>query len=133
MVNFGVFGLLLGVFWIWGVLALLVSLLCTRLGLLYLGVPPAGHALWAEVGGGITFVTSGKNTLKVHNTCQYASVLVILGGIYVWKLSMLALVGRPSLHGYDACVVYSVKGALRRNCRQTKYETPFFSFFGLSD
>ena len=26
------------------------------------GVPPAGHALWAEVGGGITFVTSGKNT-----------------------------------------------------------------------
>ena len=28
----------------------------------YLGVPPAGHALWAEVGGGITFVTSGENT-----------------------------------------------------------------------
>ena len=26
------------------------------------GVPPAGHALWSEVGGGITFVTSGKNT-----------------------------------------------------------------------
>ena len=30
----------------------------------YSGVPPAGHALWAEVGGGITFVTSGENTLK---------------------------------------------------------------------
>ena len=28
----------------------------------YSGVPPAGHALWAEVGGGITFVTSGENT-----------------------------------------------------------------------
>ena len=28
----------------------------------YLAVPPAGHALWAEVGGGITFVTSGENT-----------------------------------------------------------------------
>ena len=28
----------------------------------YIGVPPAGHALWAEVGGGITFVTSGENT-----------------------------------------------------------------------
>ena len=26
------------------------------------GVPPAGHALWAEVGGGITFGTSGGNT-----------------------------------------------------------------------
>ena len=25
----------------------------------YSGVPPAGHALWAEFGGGITFVTSG--------------------------------------------------------------------------
>ena len=28
----------------------------------YSGVPPAGHALWAEVGGFITFVTSGENT-----------------------------------------------------------------------
>ena len=26
------------------------------------GVPPAGHALCAEVGRGITFVTSGKKT-----------------------------------------------------------------------
>ena len=26
----------------------------------YIGVPPAGHALWAEVGGSITFVTSGE-------------------------------------------------------------------------
>ena len=24
-------------------------------------MPPAGHTLWAEVGGGITFVTSGEN------------------------------------------------------------------------
>ena len=38
---------------------------------------------------------------------------------------MLALMGQPSLLGYDACMVYSVKGALRRNCRQTKYETSF--------
>ena len=27
-------------------------------------MPLAGHALWAEVGGGITFVTSGENTSK---------------------------------------------------------------------
>ena len=27
----------------------------------YLGVPPAGHALWVEFGGGITFVTYGEN------------------------------------------------------------------------
>ena len=32
------------------------------------GVPPAGHALRAEVGGGITFVTSGENTKKSINT-----------------------------------------------------------------
>ena len=32
--------------------------LCVQ-GLGDIGVPPAGHALWAEVGGGITFVTSG--------------------------------------------------------------------------
>ena len=38
---------------------------------------------------------------------------------------MLALVGQPSLLGYDACMVYSVKGALWRNCRQTKYKTSF--------
>ena len=38
---------------------------------------------------------------------------------------MLALVRQPSLRGYDACMVYSVKGALRRNCRQTKYKTSF--------
>ena len=37
---------------------------CCVQGLGYLGVPPAGHALWAEVGGGITFVTSGGNTSK---------------------------------------------------------------------
>ena len=38
---------------------------------------------------------------------------------------MLALEGQPSLHGYDACVVYWTKGALRRNCRQKYGETSF--------
>ena len=38
---------------------------------------------------------------------------------------MLALVRQPSLRGYDACMVYSVKGALRRNCRRTEYKTSF--------
>ena len=28
----------------------------------YSGVPPAGHALSVEFGGGITFVASGENT-----------------------------------------------------------------------
>ena len=30
---------------------------------------------------------------------------------------MLASVGQPSLQGYDACMVYWIKGALRGNCR----------------
>ena len=38
------------------VLALLLSPLCVQ-GLGFKDVPPAGHALWAEVGGGIIFVT----------------------------------------------------------------------------
>ena len=41
---------------------------------------------------------------------------------------MLALVGRPSLHGDDACMVYWITGAFRRNCRQTKRETSFSPF-----
>ena len=38
---------------------------------------------------------------------------------------MLALVGRPSLRSYDACTVYQVKGASRRNCRQINGKTSF--------
>ena len=38
---------------------------------------------------------------------------------------MLALAEQPSLHGYDACMVYWTKGALRRNCRQKQRETSF--------
>ena len=45
---------------------------------------------------------------------------------------MLALAGQPSLHGYDACMVYWAKGALRRNCRLKQRETSFFSFSGFS-
>ena len=60
--------------WDWRFLGFLVSSWClVHLGsasfaglpccvqdLGYIGVPPAGHALRAEVGGGITFVTSGE-------------------------------------------------------------------------
>ena len=59
-VFFWVFWFLLGVLCIWGVLAWLVSLLCTRLGLLRCAscwTRPLGGGWW-----GITFVTSGENT-----------------------------------------------------------------------
>ena len=51
-----------------GVLSLLVSSFFACIGaqdLGYLGVPPAGHALWAEVGGGIPFVTSVGNAWQL--------------------------------------------------------------------
>ena len=38
---------------------------------------------------------------------------------------MLALVGRPSLHGYYACMVYWTNGAHRRNCGQKQRVTSF--------
>ena len=47
------------------------------------------------------------------------------GFFLIWKPCMLASVGRPSLHGYYACMVYWNKGALRRNCRQKQYKTSF--------
>ena len=53
------FWLLLGTLCILGVLALLVIPLCVQ-GLGFKDVPPIGHALWAEVGGGIIFVTPGE-------------------------------------------------------------------------
>ena len=55
-------GFLLGVLCIWRALVLLVSRCVRDCG--SSGVPPAGHALWAEVGGGITFATSRENTSK---------------------------------------------------------------------
>ena len=36
--------------------------------------------------------------------------------------------GRPSLHGCDACMVYWTKGALRRICRQKQCKTSFSPF-----
>ena len=42
---------------------------------------------------------------------------------------MLALVGRPSLHGDYACKVYWNQGALRRNCRQKQNKTSFSPFW----
>ena len=38
---------------------------------------------------------------------------------------MLALAGQPSLHCYYACMVFWIKGALRRTCRQIQSKTSF--------
>ena len=57
--SFSAFWLLLGTLCILGVLALLVIPLCVQ-GLGFKDVPPTGHALRAEVRGGIIFVTPGE-------------------------------------------------------------------------
>ena len=109
---FWAFWFLLGVLCIWRVLVLLVSLLCTRLGLLRCG------SCWTRLSG----VVRRRHYLCNHwRECQAAHKIAIF---FVWfygyfisgKPYMPALVGRPSLHGYDACMVYWITGAFRRNC-----------------
>ena len=124
----GVLWFLLGVLRIWRVLVLLVSLLCTRLGLLRCGLlldTPFGRRLvghylcnlWGEY-------------FKIHKiVCKLSGIYV---GLCVWKPYMPALAGQPSLHGNDACMVYWTKGALRRNCRQKVSWDLFFSNFCFS-
>ena len=86
-------------------------------------VPPTGHALRAEVGGGIIFVTPGEFAGQHKKTvCQIGDGFC---GFHYFKLYMLALVGRPSLHSCDACMVYWVQGASRRDCRQKHGKTSF--------
>ena len=86
-------------------------------------MPPAGHALWAEVGGGIILVTCGERTGQHMKGANH------FGGngsdSTGWKPCTLALAGQPSVHGFHACMVYWVQGALRGKCRQRESETPF--------
>ena len=67
--SFLAFWFLLGALCIWEVLAWPVYLLCAQ-DLGHLDVPTAGHALWAEVGGGIIFVTSGETAGQHKKNCQ---------------------------------------------------------------
>ena len=120
---FWVFWLLFCVLCAWGALALLVSLLHTRLGFLWcascwtrpFGVVQWGHYLWNH-----------------WRECQAAHKIAChdwFKGIFInGKPYMLALVGRPSLHGNYACMVYWTKGALRRTCRQIHGKTSFSPF-----
>ena len=66
-----------------------------------------GHALW-EVGGGILFVSPGEFAGQHKKLpVRFVTGFVIF---ITFKLYMLALVGLPSLHSFDACMVYWNKG-----------------------
>ena len=56
----GFFWLLLGTLCILGVLVFVSLHPCVYKVLGFKDVPSTGHALWAEVGGGIIFVTPGE-------------------------------------------------------------------------
>ena len=87
--------------------ALLVYPSCVQ-GSGYVGVPIAGHAHWAEVGGGIFFVTYGEFTgLHKKMPISFLGSECHLIGIMP---HMLASVGQPILHGCYACMVFSAEG-----------------------
>ena len=76
-------------------------------------MPPSGHVPWAEVGGDITFVTSGENVWQLKKL----------------SVSILGEAKNASLSGtaqspWLKCI-YWVRVASRRNCRQK----PLFLFF----
>ena len=89
-------------------------------------MPPAEHALWAEVGGGITFVTSGEY-LKLHKIAYMN--LWLRWGFMMWKPYMLAIVGQPSLHGSYACMVYWAQGGTLGEFAGINNVRPLFSPF----
>ena len=90
----------------------------------YIGVPPAGHALWAEVGGGITCVTSGENAWQLIKLPK-----ITVGSFIKGKPKMPALAGQPSLLGYydNACMVYWNGEIAGQNILR-----PFFPLLGFS-
>ena len=108
----------------YGVLALLGSLLCTRLGFLRCAscwTRPFGGGRWGHY-----FCNLWGEYLKVHKVVyEYLGIYV---DFWMWEPYMLASAGQPSLHGYDACMVYWTNGALRRNCRLKLHKTSFSPF-----
>ena len=113
-------------FWLFGfslgVLGLLViSLVCTRLGFQRCAscwTRPQGGGRWGHY---LCYPWAAQKTAFQN-----------YGRNGDFKLYMSALVRWPSLHGYDACMVYWAQGASRRNCRQKQNKTSFSPKKGFS-
>ena len=122
-----------GVFWggfgflcIWRVLALLVSLLCTRLGLLRCAscwTCPFGRVRW----GHYLCNLWGEHS-KIHKVANMYFVIFLR--FFMWEPKMLALVGQPSLHGYYACMVYWNQGGHSGEIAGKNNIRPLFLFLG---
>ena len=106
-VFFLAFWLLLGTLCILVVLALLViTLVCARLGSQRCAFCCPWGVCWAAQ----------------KTACQNCERIVKIHG---FKMKMLAFVGRPSVHSYNACMFLWVQGASLRNCRQKQGKTSF--------
>ena len=90
-------------------------------------MPPAGHVPWAEVGGGNIFVTSWGDCWAAQKTasCLDGSK----NSFFNRKPHKLASAGLPSLHGYDARMVYWDKWALRRKHGETSFSPSWVFLF----
>ena len=120
--SFLTFRLLLGTLCILGVLALLVILLvCTRFGF------QRYASYWTRPEGGGWWGALSLLPLGVCWAAQKTASHVCNGfcDFHGFKLKMLPFVGRPTLHSYDACTVYRVHRASRRDCRQKHGKTSF--------
>ena len=89
-------------------------------------MPPAGHALWAEVGGVITFVTSRENTSK-----SIKLPVSILGFMWVYFVFFSSLSGTAQSPWLLCMYGLLAKGAPWRNCRQKQNKTSFSPLFCL--
>ena len=123
-------GFLVSSWCIWRGLALLVSLLCTRLGFHRCAscwTRPLGGGRWGH------YLCNLRREYLTNHSVAYM-FFGIRGCDLKIEPYMLPLVGRPSLHGYYACMAYWAPGALWRNCRQKQRETffPSMGFFLLS-
>ena len=123
--SFGAFWLLLGTLCILVVLALLViSLVCTRFGF------QRCASFWTRPEGGgrrghYLCYPWGVGWAAQKTVCQICDGFCCFCGFHFLNCNLLALVGRPSLHSCDACMVYWVQGASRRDCRQKLGKTSF--------
>ena len=112
-----------------GVFALLAySQLCTRLGSLWCAscwARPFGVLQWEHY-----LCDLWRANMAAHNTATHFSSFSFFEfrDFGSEKPYLLALAGQPSLHGYDAFMVYWVQGALRRHRRLRPLFLLFFFF-----
>ena len=122
----GAFWLLLGVLYICGLLVFLASYYVQNL--VILGCLELGTSFGRCLVGALPLQPPGEYLVAHKIACQLLKLFQVYGNFMHHKSYMLALAGRPSLHGHDACMIYWAKGALRRNRRQKYCKTSFSPF-----